>query len=257
VFVVAGLVTAGVALLLTVVVRAGPHRGDEPLATPRTGPRAVVRPAAPRPRPPATTLRTIFASHDFWRLALLQGAMAGALYGHQGLWAGPFLTNGLGLDVAVAARLLLVLGLSATTGFLIAGPTAARFGLRRAMGGGALVVLAALAVLVSLPPGTSFATLAATWATFGVGAGLQVLGYDGARALFPEAAGRAVTAINLFGISGSALTQAGLGWVVAGVATALAGADGGAPPLDAYRAALATTAAALALAWLHFAVRRR
>jgi MFS family permease len=249
VFVVAGLVTAGVALLLTLVVRAAPPRAGVPPSTGRTA-------ASSQPRPPSTTLRTIFASRDFWRLALLQGAMAGALYGHQGLWGGPFLTGGLGLDVAVAARLLLVLGVSATGGFLIAGPAAARFGLRRAMGSGALVVLAALAALASLPPGASFALLAATWATFGFGAGLQVLGYDGARALFPEAAGRAVTAINLYGISGSALTQAGLGWVVAG-ATAALGADAAAPPLDAYRAALWTTAAALALAWLHFVVRRR
>jgi sugar phosphate permease len=263
VFVVAGLVTAGVALLLMWVVRDGPGRVGVRAPTARTGepgregPAPEARPTGAPSAPPVVTLRTIFASRDFWRLALLQGAMAGALYGHQGLWAGPFLTDGLGLDVAVTARLLLVLGLSATSGFLIAGPAAARFGLRRAMGCGALVVLGALAALASLPPGTSFAVLAATWATFGFGAGLQVLGYDGARALFPAAAGRAVTAINLFGIGGSALTQAGLGWVVAGVATVLVGADGAAPPLEAYRAALWTTAAALALAWLHFAVRRR
>jgi predicted MFS family arabinose efflux permease len=247
VFVVAGLVTAGVAALLMLVVRPGPAQA-RPIAAPRGAP--IVGPAA------ATTLRTIFASRDFWRLALLQFAMAGALYGHQGLWGGPFLTQGLGLDVAVAARLLLALGLSATCGFLVAGPAASRFGLRRAMGTGALLTLTALAALASLPATSPFGLLAAAWTTFGFGAGLQVLGYDGARVLFPEAAGRAVTAINTFGITGSALTQAGLGWVVAGVTAAL-GADADAPPLVAYRAALWVTAGALALSWLHFAVRRR
>jgi MFS family permease len=247
VFVLAGLVTAGVAALLMVVVRPGP---------PRAPAAAVAIPPAPVGPAAVTTLRTIFASREFWRLALLQFAMAGALYGHQGLWGGPFLTQGLGLDVAVAARLLLALGLAATCGFLLAGPAAGRFGPRRAMGGGALVTLAALAILGAMPTGAPVVLLAVTWAAFGLGAGLQVLGYDGARALFPEAAGRAVTAINTFGITGSALTQAGLGWVVAGVGSSV-GADPGAQPLVAYRAALAVTAGVLALAWLHFAVRRR
>jgi MFS family permease len=278
VFVVAGLVTAGIAALLMVVVRAAPDRARPVPSTPDRSapdPRSAPAPSTPlrsapvgaRPIPgpgplasvdgaTATTLRTIFASRDFWRLALLQFAMAGALYGHQGLWGGPFLTQGLGLDVAPAARLLLALGLSATCGFLVAGPAAHRFGLRRAMGSGALLVLAALAALASLPSDSPLGVLTVTWVVFGFGAGLQVLGYDGARALFPAAAGRAVTAINTFGISGSALTQAGLGWVVAGVTAALGG-DADAPPLVAYRAALWVTAGALALAWLHFAVRRR
>ena len=248
VFVVAGLVTTVVAALLMVVVRAGPARA-RPATAPSDPP--TVGPAAA-----ATTLRTIFVSRDFWRLALLQFAMAGALYGHQGLWGGPFLTQGLGLEVGLAARLLLALGLAATCGFLVAGPAAERFGLRRAIGSGALLTLAALAALASMPTGAPVGLLGVTWAAFGLGAGLQVLGYDGARALFPEAAGRAVPAINVFGITGSALTQAGLGWVGAGVTAGLGG-DAESAPLVAYRAALWVTAGALALAWLHFAVRRR
>ncbi len=254
VFVAAGIVTALVAALLIVVVRPAParHRAAE-------GSARAVAPAvgsAVVPSVPAVTFRTIYANRDFWRLALLQFAMAGALYGHQGLWGGPFLIGGLGLGVGLAARLLLVLGLSATVGFLIAGPAADRLGRRRAMGGGGLVSLAAVVVLALWPPSASVTALGVAWAVFGLGAGLQVLGYDGARALFPSAAGRAVTAINVFGIGGSALTQMGLGWVVASVSAAL-GADPADPPLAAYRTALWTTAALLALAWLHFAVRRR
>ena len=264
VFVAAGIVTAAVATLLTVIVRAAPPvatpsatavggspgaSGDPPTAgaSVRAGPREPTR---------TVTFRAIYASRDFWRLALLQFAMAAALYGHQGLWGGPFLVRGLDLEVGVAARLLLVLGLSATIGFLIAGPAAGRFGSRRAMGGGALVSLAAVIALALWPPSASIAALAIVWAAFGLGAGLQVLGYDGARSLFPSAAGRAVTAINVFGIGGSALMQMGLGWVVAGASAAL-GADPADPPLAAYRAALWTTAAVLALAWMHFVIRRR
>lgn len=262
VFVAAGIVTAAVAALLTVVVRAAPAATASVAAaadadagvttTPATPNRLDVAPA----RAPTVTFRAIYANRDFWRLALLQFAMAAALYGHQGLWGGPFLIDGLDLEVGVAARLLLVLGLSATVGFLIAGPAAGRFGRRRAMGGGALVSLAAVMALAAWPPSAPVAALGVAWAVFGLGAGLQVLGYDGARSLFPSAAGRAVTAINVFGIGGSALMQMGLGWVVAGASAAL-GADPADPPLAAYRAALWTTAAVLALAWLHFVIRRR
>jgi MFS family permease len=253
VFVAAGAVTAAVAALLTVVVRAAPA----PAAGGTTAPPVAPSPAADDAvAPAAVSFRAIYAHREFWRLALMQFAMAGALYGHQGLWGGPFLVRGLDLEVGVAARLLLVLGLAATVGFLVAGPAAGRFGLRRAFGGGALLTLAAVAALAVAPPSTSVAALAVVWAAFGLGAGLQVLGYDGARSLFPSAAGRAVTAINVFGIGGSALMQMGLGWVVAGASAAL-GADPADPPLAAYRAALWTTAAVLALAWLHFVVRRR
>jgi len=250
VFVAAGVITATVAGLLTVVVRAAPSAAAAP-GGPRTPPGAGASAGKP-----AVTFRAIYASREFWRLALLQFAMAGALYGHQGLWGGPFLVRGLGLEIGVAARLLLVLGLAATLGFLIAGPAAGRLGLRRAMGGGALLTLAAVVALAVAPPSTSVAALAVVWAAFGLGAGLQVLGYDGARSLFPAAAGRAVTAINVFGIAGSALMQMGLGWVVAAAAAAR-GVDPGEPPLAAYRVALWTTAAVLALAWLHFVAGRR
>ncbi|MFO8150113.1 MAG: MFS transporter [Trueperaceae bacterium] len=261
VFVAAGVVTAAVAALLTVIVRATPPAAVAPVA----GAGVPDAPATEATRSPVDaahacadviTFRTIYASREFWRLALMQFAMAGALYGHQGLWGGPFLVRGLDLEVGLAARLLLVLGLAATVGFLVAGPAAGRFGLRHAMGGGALLTLAAVAALAVAPPSTSVTALAIAWAAFGLGAGLQVLGYDGARSLFPSAAGRAVTAINVFGIGGSALMQMGLGWVVAGASTAF-GADPADPPLAAYRAALWTTAAVLALAWLHFVVRRR
>jgi len=256
VFVAAGAVTAVVAALLVVVVRPAPAEAAAQASPAPQDPGPPTEPDDAPARPATPTFRTIYASREFWRLALLQFAMAGALYGHQGLWGGPFLTRGLGLDVAVAARLLLWLGVSATAGFLLAGPLADRVGQRRALGAGAIASLAALVALASMPRETPFAWQAVTWAAFGLGAGLQVLGYAGARALFPEVAGRAVTAINVFGIGGSALMQAGLGWVVAGASVAL-GADPAAPPLAAYRAALWTTAAVVALAWAHFVVRRR
>jgi MFS family permease len=243
VFVGAAAATGVVALALTLVVRAAPPAG------------AAGPPPGGAGRGGPTTYRTIFASGAFWRLALLVFALNGGLYAHQGLWGGPFLTEGLGLPLTTAAGLLLVLGLAATTGFLTAGPAASRVGLRPVMAAGALLALLALVALASVPPGTPPALLAVAWAAYGLGAGSTVLGYAAGRELFPGAPGRAVTAVNLFGIGGSALLQAGLGLVVAGVAAALGAAD--APPLAAYRATLWTAAGLLAAALAGFTLLGR
>lgn len=234
VFVGAAAATTIVALALAIVVRAAPGRVVD----------------AGR-----ATFRTIFASGAFWRLLLLVFALNGGLYAHQGLWGGPFLTEGLGLPLPTAAGLLLVLGLAATTGFLTAGPAASRFGLRPVMAAGSLLALLALVALASLPTGAPLALLAVAWAAYGLGSGSSVLGYAAGRELFPSAPGRAVTAVNVFGIGGSALLQAGLGLVVVAVAGALGSPDE--PPLAAYRATLWTAAGLLAAALAGFTLLPR
>jgi MFS family permease len=254
VFVVAAVVTALVALALAVVVRA------EPPKAPRTTV-LLGRSGAPG-RPPAAEATTpltaappvhfaqIFADAAFWRLAAIVLALAGSLFAFQGLWGGPFMVVGLGLEPATSARLLLVLGLAATAGYLLAGPTASRWGTDRTIAGGAVVALAALVTLALLPPGAPFVVLAIAWAALGLGTSTKVLSYAAARARFPTSAGHAVTAANLFAVGGSAVLQAGLGVVVGGVAAAVGHA--GDPPLLAYRASLLAAAALLAVALVAF-----
>lgn len=244
VFVVAAGATLAAAAAIVAVVRAGPA----------TGPAAgSVAPAArgvdPAPRP-AVGFAQIFGDGAFWRLALLVLALTGGLFAWQGLWGGPFMARGLGLSPTVSATLLLALGVAATTGYLVAGPLAGRWGLERTMAVGAGLAVAALVGLAAVPPGASPALLAPLWASYGIGAGANVLGYAVARARFPGAAGRAITAVNLFAIGGSALLQAGLGFVVGGVAAAAGSAE--APPLVAYRLALLATALLLAAALVGF-----
>jgi hypothetical protein len=120
---------------------------------------------------------------------------------------------------------------------------------------GALLAIVALLGLAAAPVGASPALLAPLWAAYGLGAGANVLGYGAARARFPGAAGRAVTAINVFGIGGSALLQAGLGVVVGAVAAAAGSALE--PPPIAYRTALFATAALLAAALVGFTAPAR
>jgi MFS family permease len=231
VFVAAALTTTVIAVALMIVVRAAPSGAPVVTAAAASG---------------GASFRVIFGSGAFWRLALLVFALNGGLFAHQGLWAGPFLTNGLGFGAGDAARVLSLLAVSVTASFLVAGPLADRFGTGRMLIAGSLLSIAALSTLALLTPAAAGAA-AIAFAAYGAGAGMTVLSYAHSRALFPTAAGRAVTAINLFAIGGSALLQAGLGWVIAGVAVALGGAAEGTAPLVAYRAGLFVTAALVAI----------
>jgi MFS family permease len=242
VFVAVGVVTAAIALLLMVVVRAAPAGARQ----------QVERGAAITP----PGFGVIFRSVPFYRVALLVFSLTGGLFALQGLWGGPFMAQGLGLGLAKAAQLLFVLGIAVTVGYLSAGASASRFGTRRVMAAGAALAALSLAGLALLPPEPALGWIALLWASYGFATGHGVLGYAATRELFPAAAGRAVTAVNLFGIGGSALLQAGLGLVIAGVASAR-GFDPLDAPLIAYRAALWLTVALITLAWLFFLSERR
>lgn len=243
VFVLAALATVAAATLLVVVVRAAPRREttSETRREPDVG-------AADRP----VGFAAIFTNGAFVRLALLILALTGGMFAHQGLWGGPFLTTGLGLPAETAAAMLLVLGGAVTTGYLLAGPVAGRWGVDRVIAAGAALAVLALLGLTALTPATPRLVIGLVWAAYGLGAGANVLGFAAARSLFPGAAGRAVTALNLFAIGGSAALQAGLGWVVTTVAEAAGTAT---PPLLAYRVAIWVTAALLAAGWFGFVVR--
>ena len=247
VFVAVAVVTALIAGLLMVVVRAAPAGAAPAGAAHRTGASSTTPPAG---------FGVIFRSGPFYRVALLVFSLTGGLFAFQGLWGGPFMEQGLGLSLATTAQLLFVLGIAVTIGYLSAGASASRFGTRRVMAAGSALAALSLAGLALLPPEPSLGVIALLWASYGFATGHGVLGYAASRDLFPAAAGRAVSAVNLFGIGGSALLQAGLGLLIAGVANAQ-GFDPLEAPLIAYRAALWLTVGLIAGAWLFFLSERR
>ncbi|MFN2323220.1 MAG: MFS transporter [Trueperaceae bacterium] len=253
VFLVAAGVTAAVALALVWVVRA-----DPPVDRVNGAARTASDDGEPGLRAPAVAsvhFAQIFTDGSFWRLALLVLALAGSLFAFQGLWGGPFMVAGLGIDRSVAAQLLLVLGVAATVGYLLAGPMASRWGVDRTIAIGAAVALAALVALAVMPREAPFAMLAIAWSALGLGSSTKVLSYAAARARFPTSAGHAITAANLFAVGGTALLQAGLGVVVGAVASAMGHPDD--PPLLAYRAAMWAAAFLLAVALVGFTAPSR
>ncbi len=247
VFLYAAVVTAAVALLLPLLVRARPHGLKLDSHVPPGTPAAQGSVAAPASSfaaaaaSKAAGFRTIFADPAFRRLALMNLAATGTMFAFQGLWGGPVLVQGLGIDVTTASRILLLFAAFNAAGFLASGPLAQRFGPKQVLLGGTITA-AALLLLLALAPSTwPVAVFYLIYALLGGSFGSSVLAYAHARELFPAMAGRAVTAANFFGIGGGALIQVTLGWVVAGIAMASGAADLTQPPPAAYRWALACT----------------
>ena len=210
-------------------------------------------PAQDAPQP-VGGFRTIFRSREFWRIALLGAAVTGTLFSYQTLWAGPFLAEALRWGRIAVGNALLAMGLAVTTGYFVVGALGDRFGIPRVVAAAAVVLVAVQIVLAFAGPAWPGAWIIALFVAFGFAGSVSVLFFAHSRAVFPTIPGRAVTAINVFGIGSIALLQWGLG-IVIGLFPALP--SGVAPPL-AYRTVLWLTAALLIAALAHYAplVRR-
>ena len=194
------------------------------------------------------TFADIFRSLRFWRIAFLNFAIVGSLFAYQGLWAGPFLKHVLGLPSVTVGNLLLVLSGGVTTGYLVAGFLADRLGLVRVMVTGAAAFTLIQGTLALFGGDWSGWRVTALLAGFGFSAAFAVLMFAQVRASFPlNLTGRAVTAINLFGIGGSAALQWGLGVLIGSFAQV----EPGVYAARAYSAAFLSTAS-LCLAALLF-----
>jgi len=190
-------------------------------------------------------LRVVFGDVRFWRMALLIFCTNGALLAYQGLWAGPYLHDVLGLDAIARGNVLLVMSLGVTIGFLASGWLSDRFGLAQVVSLGAAVFVAAQVVMACHPP---LAVVAAAFLAFGLFGGFTIMLLAQPRLVFPlTITGQATTATNLFGIGGTFLIQWWIGLVVDIFPVDAAGSY----PPEAYTAALLLTAGAtlLALLW--------
>lgn len=195
--------------------------------------------------------RTVWANRLLWRIVPMNFWMGGSTLALQGLWAGPFMYDVLGMGEVAVGNVLLGMGVGATTGFVTSGMIADRIGARPLVTlAAALQVLALLAL--ALAPSPWLVTLL-----------LPVVGYCGAcsmvlfahvRRLLPDAVtGTAVTTLNLFGIGGSFVLQ----WCFGMVIERFAADAYGRYPTVAYSAALGLLALGTALALLWYVGGRR
>ncbi|MEX2542269.1 MAG: MFS transporter [Trueperaceae bacterium] len=188
----------------------------------------------------------VFGSPTFWRIGLLGFAVTGSMFAFQGLWAGPYLIERIGLTPIATGNLLLLLGIGVSGGYMVVGWVADRLGLARVTAGGAVGMLVVQLVLAFFPAGSAPDGLLATlFLLFGLFGSFSVLYFAHVRLVFPlHMTGRAITAVNLLGIGGSALLQWWLG-VVIGLFTRT---ETGAYPPHAYTAIFLVTATLVAAA---------
>lgn len=192
-------------------------------------------------------LRDIFRDPRFWRLAAAAFAVTGSMFAYQGLWAGPFLRESLGLSEVTTGNLLFLLSSGVMLGYFGVGWLADRFGLERValLGSGTFAVVQL--TLAFFAPGWPLELLRGLFFAFGVLGAISLLYFAHAQRLFPHMTGRATTAVNLFGIGGGALLQWGLGLVVGLFADTAAGKP------TAYSTLFLLTGALVAAATLAYA----
>jgi predicted MFS family arabinose efflux permease len=202
---------------------------------------------------PAGSFALIFRDLRFWRMAPLSFYLAGVLMGFQGLWAGPYLYDVVGLDAVAAGNVLLWMGIGLTTGFVCSGWLADRFGLARVAALLSLVFVVCQFGLAA-QPGLGWVRL--LYAVFGFTGAANTMPLSQARQIFPlQMTGKAVTAVNLFAIGGTFLLQWWMGLIIGSFP---ATGQGHYAPA-AYTAALIFTGmgSALALLWYLPLVFRR
>lgn len=160
-------------------------------------------------------LSEVFRNISFWRIALLSFAVTGSMFAYQGLWAGPYLRDAIGLTELQTGNMLFLMSSGVVAGYFIFGFLGDRFGIVRVSSLSAAVLFLLQLGLGFSDASWSIGILAVLFALFGFFGASSVLFFAHARAIFPaEMTGRAVTAVNLFGIGGSALLQWWLGLVV-------------------------------------------
>ena len=196
--------------------------------------------------------RSIFAHRYFIRMAPLGFVVYGGMIAVQSLWAGPWLTVVAGWSAVQAAGGLFAINTAMLLAFLSWGvviPNLARAGwtTNRLILWGVPLSLALLVGAVALGPRAG----AVWWAGWCVSCTFVALSQPAvAQAFPPAAAGRALSAFNLVIFLGVFCVQWGIGLAI----DALVGT--GWPRADAVRAAFGLFAAASALSYGWFALRR-
>lgn len=236
-FVIAGAVTAALALIVLLIVRDAPpghgfhDRRRESFAEALAGLGEVLR----NPRLPA--------------LFVIQLFLYSSMMTVMGLWGGPYLNDVHGLAPGPRGTVLLAMGIGILIGNLAYGPADRYFDTRKGVvqvGGWVTVALFAILAVV---PGLALWQAAALFTLIGLSSAFMSTLHAHGRAIFPDRlVGRGMTILNMAVVLGTAIAQTVSGWIVG------AFTDGsGAAPEHAYRLMFGYLACALALALLVYA----
>jgi predicted MFS family arabinose efflux permease len=181
-------------------------------------------------------LGTVFSDIRFWRIIGLNFFMTGTQLATQSLWAGVYLYDVPKLGPLAAGQVLLWMALGVVIGSIGSGRLAGHWGVARVIIAAAAIFIVSQGALALIPPQGWLRPVYFVFGATGV-VGTMLLAQT--RFIFPPSlSGRGVTAVNVFGLTGTFVLQWLMGVVVGGFPT---DAHGHYPP-QAYSLAFAITA---------------
>ena len=163
------------------------------------------------------TMRGIYGSPRFWRVAPWAALSQASFLAIQGLWAGPWLLEVGGYSRDTTALILMLMAIAMIIGYIVVGTAAGRLtrwgiSATAVMAAGMLAFTGTLLALRFVPPGMLTPVI---WIAFGFFGTTGSLAYAIlAQTVAPEAAGKVNTAHNLLVFIAAFVLQWGVGAVV-------------------------------------------
>jgi sugar phosphate permease len=159
-------------------------------------------------------LTVLFRERTYWIISMMSFTGYGIYAAFQTLWAGPYLTEVMGLGIMNAGHVILLMNVGAIAGGPVWGWVSDRILHTRkwVISGGMGVMILILLILAMLPSKTTFIILMGLFFSFGFFRSSGALLYVQIKETMPlEMAGTAMTAINFFTMTGPAVFLQGLG----------------------------------------------
>jgi sugar phosphate permease len=205
VFMLFAAVTAIVSVIFFLVVRDKPH--ETPYGSEHSIPAQGLKNML-------SGIGLLFQTRDYWIISFGSLGRFGIFYSFQGLWAGPYLMEVMGLSAFHTGNLIFILNI----GFILGGPF---FGMLSdrilktrkwivvlGIGGHAILLL----IFASLARDIGPIPLVVLFFCFGFFFGASAVIYAHIKDLMPpEMAGTAMAGVNFFALAGAAVFQHGLG----------------------------------------------
>ncbi|MCB2192699.1 MAG: MFS transporter [Deltaproteobacteria bacterium] len=177
---------------------------------------------------PFKGLGQLFRHHYYWIISLSTFFRYGCLMALQGLWAGPYLMNGLGLSQVQTGNILLFV----TIGYMVGLPLWGRvsdevLSTRKWVVVPALFIWAALVLSLGLMQGMPVWVLCALFLGLGLMSAPGQVMYPHIKELLPDhLAARALTGINLYTMLGAAALMQMAGFLVGAEPSSMHGIEG-------------------------------
>ncbi len=173
------------------------------------------RPTRPAALAPPPSFRAIYGDKRFWRLAPLSALCIGSAWALQGLWAAPWLADVAQLPRDEVVQHLFFMAIALCVGALVFGTVAER--LRRKGIGLAAILSVTVVCLIAAEAALAFRMplpSAALWGVVAATGAATVLSYGLIADFFPNAIGRANSALNLLHIGAAFVLQGMVGAII-------------------------------------------